>query len=203
VFLSKLVLPLSDPKSQRMLSNLYQLHRHLMTAFPSAAGRVLFRVEPSDGSPAVVVIVQSEKEPSWAKADLPTSASTTHKSFEPKVAAGARLRFRLRANPTRKTRPDDRKHGVRQGVVTEEQQLAWLHKKGEVGGFRVEGCTIIDEKMVSAKKGGQDGMNLTFRSVRYEGVLTVTDPELFAGGMLSGIGSAKGFGFGLLSVARA
>jgi CRISPR system Cascade subunit CasE len=43
---------------------------------------------------------------------------------------------------------------------------------------------------------------MTFQSVRFEGLLTVIDPERFCQTLAAGIGSAKAFGFGLLSVAR-
>jgi len=39
------------------------------------------------------------------------------------------------------------------------------------------------------------------RSVRYDGLLEVLDEERFRESLLSGIGPAKAFGFGLLSIA--
>lgn len=39
-------------------------------------------------------------------------------------------------------------------------------------------------------------------SVRFDGILTVTDQALFRTTLEKGIGSAKGFGFGLLSIAH-
>ena len=45
--------------------------------------------------------------------------------------------------------------------------------------------------------------DITHFAVKFEGELVVTDPTRFAETLKNGIGSAKGFGFGLLSVARA
>jgi CRISPR system Cascade subunit CasE len=42
-----------------------------------------------------------------------------------------------------------------------------------------------------------------FSAARFDGTLRVTDPEKFARAVESGIGKARGYGFGLLSVARA
>ena len=39
------------------------------------------------------------------------------------------------------------------------------------------------------------------RSARFDGILEVTDPAAFAATIAAGIGPAKAFGFGLLSVA--
>jgi CRISPR system Cascade subunit CasE len=44
---------------------------------------------------------------------------------------------------------------------------------------------------------------LTHHAVRFDGLLVVTDPERLRHALRAGIGSAKGFGFGLLSLARA
>lgn len=40
--------------------------------------------------------------------------------------AGQMLSFRLLANPTKKLKADGRKNGIRVGLVTEEERLAWL-----------------------------------------------------------------------------
>jgi CRISPR system Cascade subunit CasE len=45
-------------------------------------------------------------------------------------------------------------------------------------------------------------MKITHFGVRFDGLLRVEDPERLKIGLSSGIGSAKGFGFGLLSLAR-
>lgn len=42
-----------------------------------------------------------------------------------------------------------------------------------------------------------------FSAARFEGVLQITDAQAFRAALENGIGSAKGFGFGLLSLARA
>ena len=47
------------------------------------------------------------------------------------------------------------------------------------------------------------GHRLTFASVLFEGVLEVTDAERFRQALEQGIGSAKAYGFGLLSIAPA
>lgn len=42
---------------------------------------------------------------------------------------------------------------------------------------------------------------ISLYAVRFEGILTVTDPDTFRTTVATGIGSAKAFGFGLLSLA--
>lgn len=50
---------------------------------------------------------------------------------------------------------------------------------------------------------GKSGQGQRLRSVRYDGTLSVTDPVKFHQTLCSGIGPAKAFGFGLLSIAPA
>src|SRR5262249_1558663 len=117
---------------------------------------------------------------------------------------GQRLLFRLRANPTRRAgkSADERWRGKRVGLGREEDQLAWLARKGEEGGFRVgpEAGRVIPEGKVLARKGGQV---LQFEAACFEGLLEVTGPARFLQALAAGIGSGKGLGFGLLSVAPA
>lgn len=215
MFLSKLVL---DPRSgdvRRDLRDPYELHRTLMRAFPTASaggpGRVLFRIEPiRDGSP--VVLVQSEKEPTWGRLperyadpgdgpkELPLDALT----------AGRILRFRLRANPTKRLTansvgPDgkpvgEKWAGKRVGLYTEDEQLRWLARHAESGGFRVRGVRVVPEDRAFGHKGGA---TLTLLAVRFEGVLEVTNAATFCAAVTTGLGPGKGLGFGLLSLAPA
>jgi CRISPR system Cascade subunit CasE len=101
----------------------------------------------------------------------------------------------LRANPTVK------RQEKRHGLLREEEQLAWLHRKAADGGFDVRSVEIIAEGPERAW-GRRHSNPLSFVAVRLEGVLCVTDAGAFLEVLQRGIGSGKGFGFGLLSLAR-
>lgn len=182
----------------------------------------LFRVDPLTHGRAVI-LVQSSKEPDWTyafhNADYLLAAPPEVRILDARVAEGDSFRFRLQANPTRKIKTktgDDgkRNHGTRVPVRS-ENLVAWLRRKGNQSGFCIDEASLMieagyvyfrkdwDEESdteqntarVKAKvKGGR------LFSVTYQGTLRVTDQELFARALASGIGPAKGFGFGLLSV---
>lgn len=141
------------------------------------------------------------------------------------LSAGQVRSFRLRANPTKKQKADGRKNGIRIGLVSEEEQLAWLQRKAEAGGFRLHSVVVIPDEsgiprptrrpknlkdqdssgglaVATAAKTIVD-QKMTHVAVRFEGILQIIDPVAFQQTLRCGIGSAKGFGFGLLSVARA
>jgi CRISPR system Cascade subunit CasE len=200
MFLSKLELNLRCPEVRRDLSDAYELHRTIMGAFPDGAegpGRVLYRVEDVKGA-TVVILIQSDKEPDCKKMNIPEDYFTNHpgiKTFDPVFMDGQQLIFRLTANPTVK------RDGKRWGLTSEDDQRRWMERKASTGGFSIVSLRTIPHRAAQGEKG--DGKALKFASVTFEGVLRVIDPTKFRETLEDGIGSGKGFGFGLLSLAPA
>lgn len=128
--------------------------------------------------------------------------------------------FRLRANPTRNRQSDKmgrfKKNGTRIPITSEKVLFDWLANKGKEGGFVLIPVQLFDavpdvritfEGDVTgwADKGendfGSKWRRLTFRSVLFDGHLRITNVERFLRTLEVGIGSAKAYGFGLLSIA--
>jgi CRISPR system Cascade subunit CasE len=203
MYLTQLVL---DPRCRAVRNDLadpYELHRTLLRAFPDAEdggpGRILYRVEPPRGEPRFVVLVRSEVAPDWSRLEVSSDyllEPPATKPFDPSFAAGRRLCFRLRANPTVK------RDGKRRPLLGEGEQRDWLDRKAAEGGFRVVRAEVTPEgASYGQKSAGGATMTLTHHAVRFDGLMAVTDPERLRQALRAGIGSAKGFGFGLLSLA--
>jgi CRISPR system Cascade subunit CasE len=116
------------------------------------------------------------------------------------VRQGDVLRFRLVANPTVK------RDGKRHGLLREEEQLAWLARKGHTGGFTLSTGGVVVVPLGGRQSHRHDPQRgavglVTHVGVRFDGLLMVNQSELFVQTLEAGIGSAKGFGFGLLSIA--
>ena len=209
MYLSKLTFRNNSVKARRLIASPYQLHKAILRAFPDAIdggmGRVLFRVDHSGESDNSYLLVQSEKKPDWQKAEwlldcLADQPQT--KPFQLNPRKGQVFYFRLLANPTVKRRKNDSLPSKRLGLLREEDQIAWLRSKAEKGGFSLLSCTATAKEMVKdIKENGAAVHRLTLLSVCFEGVLVVESTEKFLETMRSGIGSAKGLGFGLLSLA--
>jgi CRISPR system Cascade subunit CasE len=169
----------------------------------------LFRVDPQPGG-GIVVLVQSAVRPDWdhafRNAGHLLAACPQVKPLDPCFAEGQRLRFRLVANPTRKidTRsgPDGCRRNGKRVPVPADQLHAWLAHRAESAGFLVDQCSTTVQQGYVYVNETRDDSGHRLRSVRYDGILRVTDPGLFLSTLAKGFGSAKGFGFGLLSVAR-
>lgn len=240
MYLSKLVLNPRHLQARRDLGNCHELHRTLLSAFPQAAYMepgepgarrefgLLYRLEEDRRTGVALILVQSRDEPDWSQ--LPAGyLATFTRSTNPSCKAVAErytaiadsqvLRFRLRANPTKRCGKRGVLPGHRLALTSEAEQLAWLERKAAGAGFRllqVETSVGAPHTLVpdvradpSPRQRGwrtrADGerMPLVFGSVVFEGLLQVTDAERLRNAIAAGIGSGKAYGFGLLSIAPA
>jgi CRISPR system Cascade subunit CasE len=237
MYLSRLTLNPRSRQARHDLGDCQQLHRTVMSLFQNVtngAARaelgVLYRVETHPRSGVSALLIQSRVAPSWPALPpgyaLDTGAAPPNPHAKAVGAAyaslcvGHELVFRLRANPTRKidtkSGPDGaRRNGKRVELCREDEQIAWLARKGIDGGFQLRSVrvkpsipdvrAIPDVKLtgrrpIATEGPGPSSMRLTFGSVLFEGVLRVTDAEQFRATLESGIGPGKAYGFGLLSV---
>lgn len=178
--------------------NPYEMHRTIMKAFPEqieSDERVLFRIEgPTEQG--IVVLVQSQHCPDWSGMGVSNNYLAewpSTKEYDPHFESGEQYRFRLLANPTRKVK------GKRLGEIGDDRAMDWLSRKSDSSGFKIEGVIPIERGFVRIRVGDR---NMTLYSVLFEGVLSVSDPTLLEMAHEGGLGSGKGFGFGLLSLAR-
>jgi len=141
------------------------------------------------------------------------------------LRAGQVLSFVLRANPTKKIgkpkKGDADLKGKRVALLREEEHIEWLMRKGKMrenncpGGFeivaqenRANGGQVIKIPQAHAwpegkfrhRNGHSDAM--THVAVRFEGKLRITDADAFRATLVRGIGAAKAFGFGLMSIKK-
>ncbi len=216
MYLSRLLLNPRSRQVQREARDPYQQHRTVMSGFPETLPdeeRVLYRLDIQPRTGQMALLVQSQTGPDWGELaateyllppdpfyDLPNPAV---KAVDLSFQTGQILGFRLRANPVKrlfKDIPDKNlKKGQRIGLFEEADQLAWLQRKADDHGFGVGHVHIVDEGFHGGKT--RDDRKLKFFAVRFEGHLRVTDPDAFLEAVKQGIGPAKAFGCGLLSLA--
>jgi len=184
---------------QQWLSNPYRIHQRILRAFDDNPGRILFRLE-RPVKPRLLVL--SPCVPDWRRAftdfaDV-LAGEPRFKPFEPVLSTGQRLRFLLRANPTVK------REGHRHGLFREEEQIQWLARKGQIGGFIPLGVRIPGGQTQVAFKGPQRKLDPQHHfAVDFEGILRVADATAFIRTLEQGLGSAKAYGFGLITIAPA
>lgn len=149
------------------------------------------------------------------------------KPYEPVFQSGQQLRFRIRVNVSVKTNVVEKEvvEGERKptgntlhkrvsltwdrSLTPQDAVSAWFAAKSEKLGFTPHRCELVNLGWVYGSKPTAKGEApkreneyhpLRFRSALLEGLLRVDDPTAFLQAVTGGIGSAKGMGFGLLSV---
>jgi len=215
---------------RRDLSDAHGMHRRVLTAFAdqeleSSARRefgALYRVDETPRGD-ISVLVQSSTAPDWTRLPEryllttfePNPAITELSALERALETKRAFRFRLRANATKRLKANgEPKRGKRIELVGPEALLLWLRRKAAPSGFEIakreqQGdpnavetyrLQITEEPKV---RGRRRGAQLTFGSSLFEGELVITDPPAFSATLRMGLGSAKAYGFGLLSLAPA
>ncbi|WP_221091600.1 type I-E CRISPR-associated protein Cas6/Cse3/CasE [Deinococcus aquaedulcis] len=214
MYLSRLWLNEAHRQANADLRSAYGLHQSLRWAFPGAgeAGgplpdgeRLLWRNDAEQG-----LLVQSVTHPDWQALEDRWPGYLRDAQVKPLdlsgLREGERLLFRLRANVTASRWRDGQDRAAdprtkREALRGAREQLAWLERQGERGGFGVPGADIVQSGNVRLYK-ARGGTPMTLFAVTFEGLLTVDDPLRLAQTVQGGIGKAKSLGFGLLSLSR-
>lgn len=201
LYLSRILINPGCKEAQRDINSAYEMHRTVMRAFPDGFnGRALFRLELPREHPWATLYIQSDVQADWCflrniEGYLAQCRDNPgQKRFAPQFRTGDRFIFRLRANPTVK------RDGKRFALFRENEQLNWLKRKMENAG-----AAILNVRTSAGdwhRFSDNDGRKATIYGVTFDGGLELSRPEPFMEALINGIGSAKGFGFGLLSLAR-
>jgi len=209
LYLMRLTLNPRSREARRDAASAYELHCTLRTrVFAGAsqeAKRALFRVERDSNTGLSTALVQSKDAPDFST--LPPGYWLDHPDVRSDyadklraIATGQFLRFRLLANPTIKQKNTDGKP-ARYGLYQESEQRDWLTRKLSDGGTALIDVGINKLDMQRFHKHNSEDKEQKIFAVLFEGILQVADPDKLRLAVESGIGSAKGFGFGLLSLA--
>ncbi|MGE5508490.1 MAG: type I-E CRISPR-associated protein Cas6/Cse3/CasE [Chitinophagales bacterium] len=222
MYLSLLCLNPASAAVQRDLRDVAELHRTVLSAFPNLNAAevgarnslgVLHRLEFERSTGRILLYVQSLTVPDWSglpdgyllqEAEIPNPAVKSVAEAYDCLKSGQVLRFKLRANPTRKidtkSGPDGtRRNGRRVPVSGTAAQVEWLARKAADHGFEILNVSVAASGSAELARSHRRGC--TFQGVVFEGSLAVRDPERFRDVLAKGLGSGKAFGFGLLSVA--
>ncbi|MCP4420346.1 MAG: type I-E CRISPR-associated protein Cas6/Cse3/CasE [Chloroflexi bacterium] len=207
IYLSQLLLNPRSRMVQRETNNPYEMHRTICKAFPDSIFKknepsgILFRLDIHPRTGAITVLVQSTIEPDWQPLTQVGQGQylllqPACKAVDLQLPADRPLAFRLTANPTVKKKREGKKHSNRVPLVREENQMAWLNCKSGQHGFQVLRVDITHPRKQTSRK-----KSITLFTVQFNGHLQITDAEEFTKALQTGIGPAKAFGCGLLSLA--
>lgn len=208
MYLSRIRLSSTKRTTMRALADVKLFHEALENCFPGERPRVMWRLDKLKDSSYVLVLSVNKADLSpFCQQFSDSNDAWETKDYEPLLARlkdGNIWRFRLSANPTYcvKARGDRRNfRGKVSAHITTEKQKEWLIKKSTSNGFQLatDGFDVTENKWFRFYKSGKP---VTILSVTYEGLLMITDVELFRKALVDGIGRGKAYGMGLLTVIR-
>lgn len=227
MFLSRVQLNPARRGAQQLLASPHALHAAVLAAFPdpspTSVGRVLWRLDVAEHTAYVFVVSPARpdfthlvEQAGWPSRD-DTQLVRPYAPLLERIQNGHRYGFRLTANPTHSPRTVPGERGKVFGHVTVAQQEQWLRDRQERAGFvldtvpearPVEGAATASADALVVKDRqtlsfSRRETRVTLRVATYEGRLVVTDHDAFAHALTHGIGRAKGYGCGLLTIAPA
>ena len=213
LFFSRLLLPPT-------LHDLHDVHDAVWRGFRHTApveGQRLFlfradRVAVDEHVRAWKVLVQATVAADWS--GVPAIEATT-KEAAVSLGAGESLRFFLRANPVTSVKGRTQNHfaeldpeafraerGLKIAVRGEEALEAWLRAQGTSHGFAVDAVRLARHHRESWRARSSGAGHAVHEGADFEGHLRVVDADRLLAAVTTGLGRARGFGFGLLSLAR-
>ncbi|MFF5447113.1 type I-E CRISPR-associated protein Cas6/Cse3/CasE [Streptomyces sp. NPDC012888] len=218
--------------ARRLLTSPQHMHAAVMSSFAGAlpsdgnTSRVLWRLDHNSRAEVLLFMV-SEERPDLThlveQAGWPTTATWQtydYKSFLDGLTKGSVWDFRLTANPVHYVRRTPDEPTKRTAHRTPRHQMNWLLTQQERAGFRVlqtpadqrrlaqgdeNQLTVRNEQRHRFQKTeGTTGQanRVPLVTVTFDGRLEVTDPTALRRTLVLGLGKAKAYGCGLMTLAR-
>ncbi len=200
----------------------YTAHQNIWSLFkgrPDDKRDFIFRRDDEGAWPRFYIV--SSVEP----VDSSGSWGIDSKLYAPKLYAGQRLSFTLRANPVRKRKAENgkgKRHDVVMEVKTElgksgkprkewpavaniaqDKGIEWLNARAGKHGFSINDNEVrVDGYRQHSSFKGKGKSAIRFSTLDFTGLLEVTDQGKFLKSLFEGIGPAKGFGCGMMMVRK-
>jgi CRISPR system Cascade subunit CasE len=206
--------------AHRLLGSPQAMHAAVLACFPphgpddtppEGRARVLWRVDRA-GKTAAQLYVVSPSTPDLThlveQAGWPTTQTWQSRDYTPlldRLEQGQRWGFRLKANPVHNVRVQEGNRTQPLGHVTVAQQQNWLTTRVEKHGFTLTKGTDGEPQVVvhdrEIVRFIRQGKTVTLTTATYDGILEINDALALRAAMVTGIGRAKGYGCGLLTLA--
>ena len=213
MYLSRIALNPKRRETMQALSMPSLMHGAVEQSFIGARQRNLWRVDWLREN--CFLLVLSSEKPDFSNLVKQFGYMANEKQWETRdykpllenLQEGDTWNFRLMANPIQssfKEKNEESGRGKVHAHVTQDQQRQWLIKKSEKCGFKLKEVNfdvtnIQWKKFLKSRKGAKE---VIIKTATFEGLLTITNLELFVASLTTGIGRAKAYGCGLLTIAR-
>lgn len=224
--LTKILINPQLRQGRKLLTNPHAMHAAVSAAFPpdidTDEARLLWRIDRNSHENALYIVGPEKPTASGiveqAGYDTRPAQSLDYTRLLGSLQKGQRWRFELLANPTY-SQSNNGKRGKVKAHVSVDHQLEWLYSRAEKAGFALaprandtvpakerarwsvqDETAIVERRTLDFRKGG-NRRHIRIVTARYRGTLEVTDSALLRSTLTHGIGRARGYGCGLMTLA--
>ncbi|MER7002769.1 type I-E CRISPR-associated protein Cas6/Cse3/CasE [Dactylosporangium sp. NPDC000555] len=220
MFLTRFTIDPARRGARKLLASPQAMHAAVRAAFAAPddherpGARTLWRLDTTVGGSIQLYLVSPGRPDLTHLVDQAggaTAEAWTTRAYDGLLASlhsGQRWAFRLTANPTHSGRKTaESKDTQRFGRLRAAEQTQWLVDRSARCGFGVatqqdgQPNLMLHRRQTLTFNRGMHKVTLT--TVTYDGVLEVTDADAFRQALTLGIGHAKAYGCGLLTIAPA
>ncbi len=206
MYMSRIQLNPERRETMKALAEPNLFHGAVERSLVNGRERTLWRIDRLGGKWYMLMISRSEPDLSAFAAQFgypDERAKWETRPYDPylnRITQSSCWRFRLTANPVRHEHIEGGRGRVH-AHVTVDQQKAWLLKQSMRCGFTLseEQFTVTETQWLRFRKQGNEH-TVSIKAVSFEGILTVTDPEVFRNTLSDGIGRGKAYGMGMMTV---
>lgn len=204
--------------TKRLLASPQVTHALVLGSFPDPSaregGRVLWRLD-GDRAHELELYIASPDRPDLTgiveQAGWPTRSTWDTADYQPfldRLQDGQRWRFRLTANPVRSSSRGAGRRGVVSPHRTVGHQEAWFLGRSATWGFAIPTTAQGAPELVvrgrhtsDFRRAAQPDGRVTISQATFDGTLEVRDAGLLRTALTHGMGRAKGYGCGLMTLA--
>lgn len=203
-WLTRLTLDVHNRRIRKMLADGPSQHRYLMRLVaddlgdqPRHTAGLLYRIENIDTT--ATVLVQSTTPPlveHLATDGLLTSQIRPLAPLLDGIDVGRSIKYRIVANPTKRwgnSAPDPRQRG-KLHVLRGPQAEEWWAKRAHDNGLDIQSAQWGPRPDVPVNRGQH-------ATAQFDGLATIRDAAAVHEAILTGIGRARSYGCGMLSIA--
>lgn len=211
MYLTRMELDPGKRETRRALLSPSILHGAVESSFPGERERRLWRVDEFGGRYYLLLLSRQPPELSSAARQFGRDGEEQPwqtKCYDPlleRIRKGSVWQFRLTANPTVSVKSSQKgERGKVHAHITPVHQMQWLLDRSLSHGFSIapQEALVMGSQWQRFYKGSQRSRPVSLLSVTYQGLLTVTDADLFRKTLEQGMGRGRAYGMGLLTVMR-
>ncbi|MGM1058933.1 type I-E CRISPR-associated protein Cas6/Cse3/CasE [Saccharothrix sp. Mg75] len=189
------------------VADIHVMHQRVMRMFPQATTphpraehNVLFRIVRMPTNTIVLVQATTRPTPDLLPTGYAAADTIDLTPLLDRLDHGTRVRYRIVANATaiHTTEPGKK----RRLWLHDEEAIQWWQRRANQAGLAVQHTRLTQETLLTgARPKSAGGQRLHHGASQFDGIAVINDPDAIRRAVTTGIGRARSYGCGLLTLA--